>query len=316
MADNSKSRRTFLKSTILGATGVGLNGAVPARAKYLGTPSTSDLVLAVLQIDSNRPTVEGNLEKLTERIINTANKGANLMVAGELQLYLGSYNDTERNRSIQTIPGPATEEVGAASRKANCYAIFGLVEQDGDNRYNALAITGPKGNFIAKYRKVHLFQSENKRYQKGQSLCIVDTEFGKIAATICYDIMYPEYFRALAERGAGVIAHSTAMNSDEKTDTFGWSAGMYHSLVRTRAFENQVYIPSSDICGDKNGRYFFAHSCIVAPWGEFLGTLGDAEGTLVAQTDFDRLKEWQKIAPYWLDRRPAFYGRILDLEDE
>ncbi|MFC1607971.1 carbon-nitrogen hydrolase family protein, partial [Candidatus Latescibacterota bacterium] len=309
-----ETRRLFLKSAILSTTGASISGAFPAHAKYLGTPSTHDLVLAVLQIDSNRPTVEGNLEKLSDRITQTARKGANVMVAGELQLYLGAYDDAERKRSIQSIPGPATEVVGAASRKANCYALFGLVEQDGDNRYNALAITGPKGNLVAKYRKVHLFQSENKRYQKGESLCIFNTEFGKIAATICYDIMYPEFFRALAERGVGVIAHSTAMNSDEKTDTFGWSAGMYHSLVRTRAFENQVYIPSSDICGTKNGRYFFAHSCIVSPWGEFLGKLGDAEGTLVKKTDFERLKEWQKIAPYWLDRRPEFYGKVLDFE--
>lgn len=316
MNNTFESRRRFLISTLSTVTAASFSGTLPAQAKYLGTPLTSDLVLAVLQIDSDQTTMEANIDKLTDRITAAASSGANLMVAGELQLYLGAYDDTERERSVQTIPGPATEVVGAASKKANCYAIFGLVEKDGDKRYNALAITGPQGNLVAKYRKVHLFQSENKRYHKGESLCIFDTEFGKIAATICYDIMYPEYFRALAERGAGVIAHSTAMNSDEKTDTYGWSAEMYHSLVRTRAFENQVYIPSSDICGVKNGRYFFAHSCIAAPWGEIMGTLGDAEGTLVAQTDFGRLKEWQKIAPYWNDRRPGFYGRFLELEGE
>jgi len=256
--------------------------------------------------------VEGNVQKIVDRVLKTSEKGAHLMVSAELQINIGPYSKEEAEKAIQTIPGPANEMVAAASRKANAYVIFGMVEKDGDDLYNALAITGPKGNLVTKYRKAHLFSSEKKRFKKGDKLCIFNTEFGKIGATICYDIMYPEYFRAIAANPVGVIAHSTAMNSDEITDTFGWSASMYHTLVRARSFENQVYIPSSDICGVFKSRYYFAHSCIYTPWGMPAGTLGDAEGALVARTEFKRLKEWQQIAPYWEDRRPELYAEILD----
>jgi predicted amidohydrolase len=281
-------------------------------AAYRGDAEYTDLTLAVIQVYNDQPTVEGNVRKLADRVLKTAGKGANLVVSAELQISIGAYSKEEEAKSVQTIPGPATEMIAQASRKANCYVIFGLAEKDGDNQYNALAITGPKGNLVTKYRKAHLFQGENKRFKRGDSLCIFSTEFGKIGATICYDIMYPEYFRAIAANRVGVIAHSTAMNSDEITDTFGWSANMYQTLVRARSFENQVYIPSGDMCGVFKSRYFFAQSCIYTPWGELEGSLGDAEGTLFARTDFKRLKEWQKIATYWEDRRPELYKKILD----
>jgi len=311
MNESNSTRRSFLKTAALAGAGTMVVKS-DSYASYRGNADFDDLSLAVMQIYNDQPTVEGNVRKIVDRVLKTSEKGANLMVAAELQISIGPYSEKEAENAVQTIPGPATEMVAAASRKANAYVIFGLTERDGDDRYNALAITGPKGDLVAKYRKVHLFGSENKRLKKGDKLCIFTTEFGKIGATICYDIMYPEYFRAIAAQPVGVIAHSTAMNSDELTDTFGWSADMYHTLVRARSFENQVYIPSGDLCGVFKSRYFFAHSCIYTPWGMSAGSLGDAEGALVARTEFKRLKEWQKIAPYWEDRRTELYPKILD----
>lgn len=312
MNQSKPTRRSFMKTAVLTGAGAIALKSGNSYASYRGDADFDDLTLAVMQVYSDKPTVEGNVQKLVDRVLKTAEKGANLMVSSELQISIGAYSSEEAVKAVQTIPGPATEMIAQASRKANAYVIFGLAEKDGDDQYNALAITGPKGNLVTKYRKAHLFQAENKRFKRGDALCIFNTEFGKIGATICYDIMYPEYFRAIAANRVGVIAHSTAMNSDEITDTFGWSANMYQTLVRARSFENQVYIPSSDICGVFNSRYYFAHSCIYTPWGMLAGSLGDAEGSLVARTEFKRLKEWQKIATYWEDRRPELYAKILD----
>lgn len=312
MQTPKSTRRSFITAAALAGTGSLVARPGISHASYRGNADFADAVLAVLQVYPDQPTVEGNVKKIVDRVLKAAEKGANLMVLAELQVNFGMYSKEESGKAIQTIPGPATETVAAASKKANAYVIFGLIERDGGDLYNALAITGPKGNLVAKYRKAHLFGSENKRFKKGNTLCIFDTEFGKVGATICYDIMYPEYFRAIAAAPVGIIAHATAMNSDESTDTFGWSTEMYHTLVRARSFENQVYIPSGNMCGVFKSRYFFAHSCIYTPWGMSAGTLGDAEGTLVVRTDFSRLKEWRKIAPYWEDRRPELYKEILD----
>jgi predicted amidohydrolase len=212
----------------------------------------------------------------------------------------------------QTIPGPATDTVGAAAKKANAYVIFGLPEKADGDIYNSLAIVGPKGNVVARYRKMHLWLTENQTFKRGNEMCLFDTEFGKIGSTICYDIMYPELFRALAANGAGVIAHSTGMVTTEDCDKFGWDPEFYNAFVRVRAWENQVYIPSCNRCGNDVFLYFLANSCVATPWGTLAGKLGQAEGTLVASTDFKRLDEWKKIAPYWDDRRNDIYGKFLD----
>jgi predicted amidohydrolase len=306
------SRRSFIKTAALAGAGAMAVNTGNSYASYKGEADFDDLTIAVLQIYNDQPTVEGNVRKIVDRVLKTSEKGVNLMVSAELQISIGPYSKEEAKKAIQTIPGPASEMVAAASKKANAYVIFGLIEKDGDDLYNSLAITGPKGDLVAKYRKVHLFRSEQKRFKYGDKLCIFDTEFGRIGATICYDIMYPEYFRAIAAQPVGVIAHSTAMNSDEITDTFGWGTSMYQTLVRTRSFENQVYIPSSNVCGVFDSRYYFANSCIYTPWGTPAGALGHAEGTLITRTEFKRLKEWQKIASYWNDRRPEIYKQIQD----
>jgi len=271
-----------------------------------------DLKIALLQIDSTQKDIEGNLKKIISRVEGAAVDGANLMISCELGLSAFLLSRDEYVDIAQTIPGPATEAVGAAAQKANAYVIFGLPEKDGSDIYNSLAIMGPKGNLVTRYRKAHLWLSENQTFGRGDDLCIFETEFGMVGSTICYDLMYPEYFRAIAAKGAGVITHSTGLVTTEDCDKFGWDVGLYNSIVRTRSWENQIYVPSCNRCGNDLFLYFLANSCVGTPWGTIADKLGDAEGTLLVTTDFDRLKDWQQIAPYWDDRRPELYKKILD----
>ena len=271
-----------------------------------------DLTLALLQIDATQNDIDGNLAKITARANEAAGKGANLMVSCELGLsgFLLSRGDYEA--IAQTIPGPATEAVGEVARSRNAWIVFGMPERDGDDIYNSVAMLDPNGNLAARYRKSHLWLTENQTFARGDDLCIVDTEFGKVGLCICYDIMYPEFIRSLAANGAGVISHSTGMVTTEDCDRFGWDAEFYNAFIRTRAWENQVYIASCNRCGNDQFLYFLANSCVASPWGTIEDKLGHAEGTLTVRTDFARLSDWQKIAPYWDDRRPDFYRRILD----
>jgi nitrilase len=110
-----------------------------------------------------------------------------------------------------------------------------------------------------------------------------------MGSAICYDIMYPELFRAIAAKGAGIITHSTGMVTTEDCDGYGWDSSLYNAMVRVRAWENQVYIPSCNRCGNDVFLYFLANSCLGTPWGTIAGKLGDAEGTLVMTTEFSRL---------------------------
>lgn len=310
MKTNELNRRDFIKIAAIAGTGAFCIKSNASPAKILRRTNVKDLKIALLQIDSTQKDIEGNLNKIIDRIESAAKEGANLMVSCELGLSAFLMSRDEYAGVAQTIPGPATEAVGAAAKKANAYVIFGLPEKKGGDIYNSLAVLGPNGSLVASYRKSHLWLTENQTFARGNELCIFETEFGPIGSTICYDIMFPELFRAIAAKGAGVITHSTGMVTTEDCDRFGWSAEFYNAFVRTRAWESQVYIPSCNRCGNDQFLYFLANSCVASPWGTVEGKLGDAEGTLVVETDFNRLKEWQKIAPYWEDRRPEFYKRI------
>ncbi len=277
-----------------------------------GRGAMKDLKIALLQIDSDQKDIAGNLNKIIGRVEEAASNGANLMVSCELGLSAFLLSRDDYISVAQTIPGPSVEVVGAVAKKANAYVIFGLPEMERGDIYNSLAVLGPRGNLVKKYRKAHLWLTENQTFKRGNELCIFDTKFGKIGSSICYDIMYPEYIRAIAAQGAGIITHSTGMVTTEDCDKFGWNSEFYNAIVRTRAWENQVYIPSCNRCGNDLFLYFLANSCVATPWGTIAGKLGQAEGTLVVETEFDRLEGWQKIAPYWDDRRPELYKKILD----
>lgn len=271
-----------------------------------------DANIALIQIDSEEKDIRGNLDKIVNRAHAASREGANLIVSCELGLSAFLFSREEYYAVAETIPGPSTEIAGEVAHDANAYLIIGLPEKEGDRLYNAIAVLGPQGNLVARYRKTHLWLTENQTFDRGNDICVFKTEFGTVGSAICYDIMYPEYIRAIAAKGAGIITHSTGMVTTEDCDRFGWDAGFYNAFVRTRAWENQVYIPSCNRCGNDRFLYFLANSCVAAPWGELVGKLGHAEGMLVVKTDFDRLGEWQKIAPYWGDRRPDFYKSIMD----
>lgn len=273
-----------------------------------------DIRIALLQIDSRQKDIAGNLSNFIGKIDDASKQGANLMIGCELGLSAFLFSREEYLSIAETIPGPSTESLASAARKANSYVIFGMPEKDGDKLYNSVAVLGPKGDLVIRYRKTHLWLSENMTFDRGDELGIFDTEFGSVGCAICYDIMFPEYIRAIATRGVSLIAHSTGMVTTDACDRFGWDAGFYNAFIRTRAWENQVYIASCNRCGNDGILYFLANSCVAAPWGELAGKLGHAEGTLVVDTEFSRLAEWKSIAPYWDDRRPEFYGRILDFK--
>ncbi len=312
------TRREFIERGIAAAAAVTVVSCAEAGSEpSAGTVprkggTMKDATIALLQIDSNQKDIKGNLDKIVSRVGGAASEGANLMVCCELALSAFLFSRDDYMALAQTIPGPATETVGAAARKANAYVIFGLPEKDGGDLYNSLAVLGPKGNLVGRYRKIHLWLTENQTFKRGEDLCLFDTEFGKIGSTICYDIMYPELFRAIAAKGAGIVTHSTGMVTTEDCDRYGWDSSLYNSAVRIRAWENRVYIPSCNRCGNDVFLYFLANSCMGTPWGTIAGKLGDAEGTLVLKTEFARLPGWKAIAPYWEDRRPELYKKVMD----
>lgn len=277
-----------------------------------GRAGSKDLAIGLVQMHSKMKDVEGNLKEIIKRVREAADKGANLMVAPELAL-TGALFTVEDYRSVaQTIPGPATEAVGAEAKKANAYVIFGMPEKSGGDLYNSVAVMGPNGDLVACYRKTHLWSLEHQIFKLGEELCLLETEFGTVGVTICYDACFPEFVRALSTMGATFVTHSTFWITHESFDKYGYRTAIYHSYCRTRAFENQVYFASANRVGNDDYLYGVGNSCVMTPWGGTAGKLGLAPGTLVVKTDWERVAGWQEMEPLWSDRRPELYKRIMD----
>jgi predicted amidohydrolase len=275
-----------------------------------GDAGKKDMAIGLLQIDSKLKDVNANLKEIASRVKDAGEKGANLIVAPETVLTGYMLGIEDLREVAQSIPGPATEEVGAAAKKANAYVQFGMIEKNGEDLYNAVAVLGPTGALIARYRKTHLWALEHDIFKAGQELCLVDTEFGTVGVTICYDACFSEFIRALAAMGATVITHSTFWLVKEAA--IDKDVAIYHSYCRTRAFENQVYFVSANRVGNDDFLYGQGCSCVMTPWGSLAGSLAHAPGTLIVKTEWERLPAWQEIEPLWIDRRPDFYKETMD----
>ena len=277
-----------------------------------GRVAKSDCAIGLIQIHSTRKDIEGNLKEMVGRIEDLAADKAELMIAPEVALTGWQFDIEEWRGVAQTIPGSATEEIGAAARRANAYVAFGMVESNGDDIHNAVAVVGPNGSLVGKYRKTHLWSFENDIFTRGDEMCLVDMEFGIVGITICYDACFPEYSRALASNGANIIAHSTFWMANEPFNDFGDKKEIYQSYCRTRAFENQVYFASANRVGNDDFLYGLGNSVVMTPWGDVAGKLYQTPGTLVVRTEWVKMAEWHKMEPLWIDRRPEFYRKTMD----
>lgn len=200
--------------------------------------------------------------------------------------------------------------LASLARQYGVYLVAGtlpILAEDG-RAYAASLVYGPDGTRLGRYDKIHLFDVDVEdgtgRYREsththpGSGLTLVDTPFGRLGLAVCYDVRFPELFRALAEAGATLIALPAAFT--EPTGDAHWDV-----LVRARAIENQCYLLAAGQQGQHaNGRRTWGHSMVVDPWGRVVAQLPQGEGVVSAQIDS---AEMARIR----DRLPALKHRRL-----
>lgn len=166
------------------------------------------------------------------------------------------------------------------------------------------------GNCVARYDKIHLFDvvlSDNEVYlesdstEPGNSLCIVETPFGKIGLAVCYDLRFPELFRCLFNEGVEIIILPTAFT--EQTGKAHWEI-----LARSRAIENFSYFIGSCQGGiHPNGRKTYGNSIIVGPWGDVISKKETIEpGIIYGNIDLDNVYKARKSIPIQKHQRIYF----------
>jgi predicted amidohydrolase len=181
-------------------------------------------------------------------------------------------------------------------------------EVDTARCYNTSVLFGPGGEQLASYRKMHLFDvdvpggltiRESDSIAPGEEVVVADTSLGKIGLSICYDLRFPELYRALVDRGAQLIAVPSAFTLTTGKDH-------WHTLLRARAIETQAWFiaPAQWGTHDEAGkRQSYGHSLIIDPWGAVVADKGHGEGICFAEIDLDRVAAARRAIPVAQHRR-------------
>jgi predicted amidohydrolase len=270
------------------------------------------LKIAVVQLDCVLGDVNANLDKMARFTAAGAAQGANIVIFPELGT-TGYFVGDKLNELAETIPGSSTDRLGEVARANGAYIMTGMIEKtDGDRLFNAAVLISPQGEVIGHYRKCHLFSAEKEFFATGDKAEVIDTEFGRVALTVCYDLVFPEYIRSLVLKGARLILNSTDWITNPWQTSKGWGGEVVSHLAATRALENTIHVAMADRAGVEEGWKSLGHSCVCAPSGGFLARIEEGEGMAVAEVNLDdpEWDTWRTIATYLPDRRMDLYEKI------
>jgi nitrilase len=251
----------------------------------LSKENANDIVkIAAIQMASG-PYVSANLSE-AERLIEIAvNQGAKLVVLPEYFAIMGLKDTDKVKVREQEGQGQIQEFLSKTAKKHKIWLIGGSVPLKGNSPNkvrNSCLVYDDKGKQVARYDKIHLFGLDlgNEHYHEettiepGNAIKVVDTPFGKIGLSICYDLRFPELYRAMGE--VSIIVVPSAF-----TDTTG--KAHWETLVRARAIENLCYVVASAQGGYHiSGRETHGNSMIVDPWGVVLDRLPRGSGVVMA----------------------------------
>jgi len=172
--------------------------------------------------------------------------------------------------------------------------------------HNTLLAVGPDGETLATYRKIHLFDvelgsggsySESAATTPGTSVVVVEVGGFKLGLSICYDLRFPELYRALSEQGAEVLLVPAAFTLHTGKDH-------WHVLLRARAIEAQAFVVAAAQYGAHPGaRQTYGHSLVVDPWGTVIAEASDGVGIVSATLERERLDAVRRSLPSLTHRK-------------
>jgi len=268
-------------------------------------------------IQTRTPASQGAaLEQIAPLIRQAVAEGAQLIVTPE-----GS-NLLQRDRALMLKAlkpleqDPFVQGVRALAKELKVWVLIGSAlvahpskgEGGADKAANRAVLIDADGEVVSTYDKLHMFDvdlpngdryRESSLYEPGAEARLVPTPWGKLGLTICYDMRFPQLYRALAKAGADIIAVPAAFT--RPTGEAHWEV-----LLRARAIENGVFILAAAQGGQhEDGRGTWGHSLAIDPWGRILGEAkGDEPGVVVAELNLDDVEATRQAIPSLKNERP------------
>ncbi|MCW5808479.1 MAG: carbon-nitrogen hydrolase family protein [Deltaproteobacteria bacterium] len=235
-----------------------------------------------------------NLAACTGLIDEAAAGGARLVVLPECFAFLGS-REGDKLAVAEAVPGSGriAGTLREAAARRGVWIVGGgmpeVVAGDAVRTYNTAVVVDPRGEIAASYRKIHLFDvdipggatlRESDATARGDQLVVVDVEGAAVGLSICYDVRFPELYRALVkDRGAQVLLVPAAFTAHT-------GAAHWHLLLRARAVEDQAWVVAAAQWGKHNAkRESYGHTLVVDPWGTVTAERAAGDGVVFADLD-------------------------------
>jgi predicted amidohydrolase len=271
--------------------------------------TTETLRVAAVQLQS-QDDVAQNLEECRRLVMAAAQDGAKLVVLPENFSYFGA-DETKHQIAERLSEGPIHAALSDLARRAQVHLVAGGYPQasaDPKRPFNTALVFGPSGLLVTSYRKIHLFDvalqdgtslSESSGTTGGSvdSLACFDIGSFRIGVSICYDLRFPELYRALVSQGANVLLVPAAFTLHTGKDH-------WHPLLRARAIESQAYVVAAGQWGKHpRGRTTYGHSLVADPWGTVIAEASDQVGFVCATLDYAYLERVRAAIPCLHNRR-------------
>ena len=252
---------------------------------------------------------QDTMTKAHRMVREAAEKGADFVVLPEM--FSCPYSREYFHAAAKRGHSDVCRQLAGFARDNRVILVGGSVpEAENGLLYNTAFVYDESGGLLARHRKIHLFDvdlpgmhfHESHTFTPGKDITVFDTRFGRFGLAICFDVRFPELFRAMARRGAELICLPAQFNMT--TGPAHWEATM-----RMRAVDNEVFFVAAAAARYKGFSYeCWGHSMIVDPYGTALAAADETEQIILAELDLNRIDEIRAQLPTFLHLREDVYA--------
>jgi predicted amidohydrolase len=267
----------------------------------------STYLAAVCQLTTTMD-VEASFHEASALVARAAGLGCRLVVLPENVSYMGT--EEQKLRLAEPLEGPSFQRLGRLAREHGVWLLGGTLPEAsgvGGKAYNTSTLWSPRGERVAAYRKIHLFDvelgegathKESSSVEPGTRPVVAQTPLGAIGLSVCYDLRFPRLYRALVDKGAQLLTVPAAF-------TVPTGHAHWEVLLRARAIESQCFVLAAGQFGANTPtRRTFGRSMIIDPWGTVLATAPDRVGLAVAEIDLEQQATLRRNLPCLSHDRP------------
>jgi len=258
------------------------------------------LTLSLGQMNIAQDDEETNFSKVSDWTEEAARRGSQMVLFPETWSTGGVSEYAVRSASH--VGEGIFTRLSALARQYHIHIVGSIVAKLKDEEYGNVCVHyGKDGSVLGMYTKIHLFSlmNEQEYLVAGDSLTLVDTPWGKIGLSICYDLRFPEIYRAYALAGAKMVCVPACWPHPRMAH---WQV-----LLRARAIENQMYIGACNRVGKEGNTHYFGSSCVIDPWGEALVQENECEALQTLTIPLKTVEEVRAKIPVFTDRKPSAY---------